>query len=71
MSKIYFISDTHFCHNKEFVWKERGYKDVYEMNLDLMTKWNTTVDTNSDIYFLGDLMLNDTIKAISTPISTT
>ena len=47
-------------HDKEFVWKNRGYKNVYEMNLDLMTKWNATVNADSEVYLLGDVMLNDT-----------
>jgi len=59
MSNIWFISDTHFCHEKEFLWQPRGYKSVYQMNLDLMDKWNCSIGEKDTIYHLGDVMLND------------
>ena len=59
MSNIWFISDTHFCHDKEFVWKTRGYNCVEEMSADLTTKWNSVVAPNDIVYHLGDIMLKD------------
>ena len=56
---IWFISDTHFCHDKEFCWKDRGYDSVDEMNKDYIDKWNSVVDEDDYIYHLGDLMLGD------------
>ena len=32
MADIWFTSDLHFGHDREFVWKVRGYKDVKDMN---------------------------------------
>ena len=27
---IYFTSDTHFCHDKEFLYKPRGFSSIEE-----------------------------------------
>ena len=57
--QIYVTSDLHFGHDREFIWKARGYNSVDEMNEDYVHKWNVTVDNNDDVYVLGDLMLGD------------
>lgn len=57
MSKIYFISDLHFGHDRDFIYEKRGYKNIYEMNEDLIEKWNSVVSLEDDVYVLGDLML--------------
>lgn len=57
MSKIYVTSDLHFGHDREFIWKVRGYDSVDSMNIDLISKWNNTVTDEDDVYVLGDLML--------------
>jgi len=56
---IYFISDLHLCHNKEFVYKERGFNNVYDMNSAIIKNWNSVVNSEDDVYLLGDIMLND------------
>lgn len=57
MSKIYVTSDLHFGHDREFIWKVRGYNSVDNMNIDLVSKWNSIVTDEDDVYVLGDLML--------------
>lgn len=57
MSKIYVTSDLHFGHDREFIWKVRGYDSIDSMNIDLVSKWNSIVTNEDDIYVLGDLML--------------
>ena len=32
MGKIFLTSDTHFNHNKDFVYAARGFKTIEEMN---------------------------------------
>ena len=59
MDKIYFTSDLHFCHDKDFVWAPRGFSSVHEMNQTIIENWNNTVNANDTIYVLGDLMLKD------------
>ena len=59
---IYFTSDLHFCHDKEFLYKPRGFNSVDEMNEAIVEKWNSTVWCDDDVYVLGDLMLCDNDK---------
>lgn len=54
---IYFTSDLHFCHDREFLYKPRGFESVEEMNNAIVTNWNSTVINSDKIYVLGDLML--------------
>lgn len=60
MSKIFLTSDTHFGHDREFIWKVRGFNSVQEMNEIQISKWNSVVNDQDDVYVLGDLMLGDT-----------
>lgn len=57
---IYFTSDTHFCHNKEFLYGPRGFKNEYDMNRAIIENWNATVNPDDDVYHLGDVLLSDT-----------
>lgn len=57
MNKHYFISDLHFGHEREFIYKARGFDSIYEMNEEYVKRWNETVDNEDDVYVLGDLML--------------
>ena len=59
MSKIFLTSDTHFGHDREFVWKVRGFNSVKEMNEAIVQKWNDTVSVEDDVYILGDVILGD------------
>lgn len=56
---IYFTSDLHLNHDREFIWGPRGFKNVYEMNETIIKNWNKTINTEDDVYVLGDLMLGD------------
>lgn len=55
MSK-YFWSDTHFGHKNILTYEDtkRKFKDVEEMNEELIRRWNLIVRGNDDIYLLGD-----------------
>lgn len=54
---IYFTSDLHFNHDREFIWGPRGFKSIDEMNETLFRNWNETVGKNDTIYVLGDFFL--------------
>lgn len=60
MSNIFVTSDMHFGHDREFIWKARGFASIQEMNEAYVQKWNETVTAEDDVYALGDLMLGDT-----------
>ena len=59
MSKIFLTSDTHFGHDREFIWKARGFNSVEEMNETIVQKWNDTISVEDDVYILGDVILGD------------
>lgn len=56
---IYFTADLHFNHDKEFIWKARGYSSVEEMNEDLINKICTTLNEGDELWVLGDLVMGD------------
>ena len=59
MGKIYFTSDLHFGHDREFIWGPRGFTSVHEMNEAIVNNWNSIVNPEDDVYVLGDLMLGN------------
>jgi calcineurin-like phosphoesterase family protein len=65
MSKIWLTSDTHFGHDRDFVWKVRGFKNVDEMNKEIVRRWNSVVSEDDIIYHLGDIMLGDNAIGLS------
>jgi calcineurin-like phosphoesterase family protein len=59
MSKIFLTSDTHFGHDREFLWGPRGFKSSREHDEAVIANWNSVVGPDDDVYVLGDLMLGD------------
>lgn len=57
--KIFLTSDTHFCHDKDFLWKPRGFNSPEEMNEAIVERWNSVVGKDDIVYHLGDVMLTD------------
>lgn len=56
---IYFTSDLHLDHDKDFIYKERGFDDIHSHNLAILNNWNSVVTPDDTVYILGDLMLGD------------
>ena len=61
---IYVTSDTHFCHNKPFIYEDRGFKNIEEMNNTIIENWNKLVKPDDTVIHLGDVMLNDNEQGI-------
>jgi len=59
MSNIWFTSDLHLSHNKEFLWGPRGFKNEKEMNEAIVENWNSVVKPGDEVYNLGDMALSD------------
>ena len=62
---IYFSSDLHFNHNKDFIYAARGFSTIEEMNLKIIAKFNSIVKPKDDLYLLGDTMLGDLESGIN------
>ena len=62
--KIWVTSDLHFCHDREFLYKPRGFNNIWEMNAAIVHNWNAVVGPNDDVYILGDIMLNNNDEGI-------
>lgn len=59
---IYYISDTHFYHEKIIERCKRPYANIKEMNEDIIRKWNNKIKSTDDVYFLGDFSLKCTLE---------
>jgi len=57
---IYITADTHFCHSNIIGSCYRPYKDIQEMNRDMIMKWNSYVTDHDEIYILGDFLYKGT-----------
>ena len=55
---VWFTSDTHFFHNKDFCYKARGFETVEEMNQEIIRRHNEVVAPDDIVYILGDCGLN-------------
>ena len=64
MGKIWITSDTHFGHDREFIWGPRGYASAAENDADIIKKWNEVVSTEDTVYHLGDVMLGDSTNGM-------
>lgn len=59
---IWISSDYHFNHDKEFIWKARGFESVEEMNETIVKKNNECVAPEDTLVICGDLMLGGADK---------
>lgn len=61
---IYFSSDLHLCHDKEFIYKARGFDNIDQMNESIIKNFNSIINEDDDLYLLGDLFLSNFDKGI-------
>lgn len=50
----FFTADLHFGHGKVIEYCNRPFKDVYEMNAELIRRWNVLVTPADTVFVLGD-----------------
>jgi calcineurin-like phosphoesterase family protein len=62
---IYFTGDTHFCHNKSFLYEPRGFKSIEEHDKTIVKNWNSIIKPEDEVYLLGDVMLMDNEKGLN------
>lgn len=56
---VFFTSDTHFSHNKPFIYEPRGFSSAEEMNEKIIENWNSVVKQEDEVYLLGDVVLSN------------
>ena len=57
MGKIFLTSDLHFGHDKEFIWRARGYDSVDDMNQRQIEKYKEIITDDDIVYILGDCIM--------------
>lgn len=53
-NKIFFISDTHFCHEDILKIENSPFETVFERDEELIFNWNFVVNKRDHVFFLGD-----------------
>ena len=61
---IYLSSDLHFNHNKPFIYADRGFSSVDEMNTTIIDNFNSVLTDRDDLYLLGDTLMGNTSETI-------
>ena len=56
MQKRFFTSDLHFGHENVLRFDDRKFKDVDEMDAELIRRWNAKVGKGDIVYVLGDMI---------------
>lgn len=64
LNKIWFSSDLHFSHDRDFIWKDRGFSSVDEMNETIIKNFNNLIDDDDELFLLGDIIMGDTATSI-------
>lgn len=64
MSKKFYISDLHIDHANVLGFDNRPFKDVEEMNNELIRRWNDVVSDGDLVYILGDMFWCSPKKAM-------
>lgn len=57
MSRVWITSDLHIGHNKDYIFRDRGFKSIEEHDRALVANWNELVGGEDIVYILGDVML--------------
>ena len=65
MSNIFITSDTHFAHDREFIWGPRGFTNHVDHDNKIIENWNSVVQPDDIVYHLGDVILGDNEYGIS------
>ena len=56
---VYITSDLHLGHDKDFIYKSRGFDNIYDHDRTIIKNWNELITDEDYVYILGDIMLGD------------
>lgn len=57
--EVFFISDFHHHHDRDFIWGKRGFNDIGTSDETLIDRWNETVSGTDTVFHLGDFIFRD------------
>lgn len=60
---VWATSDLHLNHDKEFIYKPRGFSTIDEMNEAIIERYNNLVLDDDTVYILGDVMLGSNLES--------
>lgn len=63
--RIWISSDTHFGHNRDFIYKSRGFSNIWEHDKAIIYNWNFSIAPEDEVYLLGDILLGDNNYGLS------
>lgn len=63
--KVFFSADTHFGSQRILELSRRPFKDINEMDKEIIRLWNETVKNEDTVYHLGDFGNYDIIKHLN------
>ena len=55
MSTIFFIADLHFGHKDVIAFDHRPFRDVDEMEEEIIRRWNARVSKDDHVFVIGDM----------------
>lgn len=55
----FFISDFHIGHHNVIKFDGRPFRDVDEMHAEIIKRWNSVIDDDDTVYYMGDLAMRD------------
>lgn len=64
MKNTFFIGDTHFGHKDIIDFENRPFKDVEEMDQELIRRWNSIVEIDDFVFMIGDFSFYDKAKSM-------
>lgn len=57
INTVWFTSDTHFGHKNVLIYDNRNFKDIFVHDNTIIDNWNSVVDVDDYVFFLGDFSL--------------
>lgn len=60
---VFYTSDTHFSHAKILEYGRAGFRDVNDMDEQLIKNWNAVVQDGDEVWHLGDFCLGQKQRA--------
>lgn len=55
MARVFFIADLHFGHKDVIAFDKRPFRDVEEMEAEMIRRWNTRVSERDHVFVIGDM----------------